>query len=118
MGDANRLRRNELHRIAANERRRTIVATLRERGTVTVDELVATIAEGESPTNSDSGPDPGSIDRRTAIEVELLHVHVPMLRAAGVIDFDPAQRNVTPCERLERVAEALLSAFEPANPRR
>lgn len=111
MGGTNGLRRDELHRIAANERRRTIVATLRDRGTVTVDELVATIAEGESPTS------PDSIDRRTAIEVELLHVHVPMLRAAGVIDFDPAQRNVAPCERLEGVAEA-LSSFEPVNPRR
>ncbi|AEH36912.1 DUF7344 domain-containing protein [Halopiger xanaduensis] len=111
MGDANRLRRDELHRIAANERRRAIVATIRDRGAVTVDELVATVAEREpQPTTS------GSIDRRTAIEVELLHVHIPMLRAAGVVDFDPTQRKVTPGKHLERVDELLSEEYALASP--
>ncbi|RKD98120.1 DUF7344 domain-containing protein [Halopiger aswanensis] len=110
MGDSNRLRRDELHRIAANERRRTIVATIRDRGAITVDELVAAIAECEPPAN------PAPIDRRTVIEVELLHVHIPMLRAAGVIDFDPTQRRVTPRQRIAHVDEMLSDEYELASP--
>lgn len=102
MGDYNRRDRSELHRIAASERRRIVLAALLETsGWVSVEDVASRIANRtERPTASD--------DRRSTIEIELVHCHLPLLDDAELIEFDRERRRLRARDELECVPEMLL----------
>jgi hypothetical protein len=97
---------DELLRLVSDRRRRAVLNHLRENGdgAVTVDELVDGIpADGF-----------GSADERTArarVELQLRHVHLPKLDAAGIVEYDAGSATVRyrPGDRggLERLLEFL-----------
>lgn len=107
MGGAERPTRDELHRIAANERRRRVLAALRgAEAWLAIDELASRLPEHE--------PEPAAAESdrgRSEIEVELVHHHLPMLHDAGLIEFDPERRRIRPTERLERATEIVTDGI-------
>ena len=88
-------------RCLANERRRTVIASLRdmEAETASLDDLVDHVVEQE--TNS---PAP---DRET-VAIELYHRHLPMLADHGLVDFD--ERTKTVSHRTQPEIEQVVDA--------
>ena len=73
--------RDSAHRCLADERRRRVLAFLRDttNGIASLEELVAHVVAHE-----DDAPAPDS----ETVAITLYHVHLPMLADHGVIDFD------------------------------
>ena len=74
--------------VLPNRRRSRLVGALACRGPdVSLETLVAAVADRESATPSDE------LDREIAISLH--HVHIPRLADADVVDYDPETRTVT-----------------------
>lgn len=78
-------RLDALFRALASTDRRRVLYYLREQGEATRDELADVLA-GWRATNGAGVAGPGE---RRKIAVSLAHVHLPMLREAGVVTVDP-----------------------------
>lgn len=73
----------------ANGRRRSVLAALRSvGGPLQRDALAHAIADGEDG----SRPSPETVDD---LRVQLHHVHLPKLEAAGLVEYDAAEGTVT-----------------------
>lgn len=72
--------------------------------TVEVDDLVEHLAERHEC--------PSGVGDRAAVRTSLHHVHLPMLAAKGVVDFDPrsGQLRYRPDDRLEEWLERVRAA--------
>ncbi|WP_232702358.1 DUF7344 domain-containing protein [Halobacterium wangiae] len=101
---------DELHRLLASARRRTVVSYLaaHPRGAVPFDELLAIAVESEYPTT-------GPRTHRVRVTTDLHHVHLPKLDAAGVVTYDPVAGTVEYHE--SATLESLLAASEAADKR-
>lgn len=79
--------------LLSDERRRHVVAALADRTTeITLDELVSTITSRNLAGSE--ATDPAATKKR--IKIALHHVHLPKLDDAGVVEYDPDARTVTP----------------------
>lgn len=83
------------HKILSNERRRTVLRVLAHDAEVTTLESLATAvaAEETDVDRSDSTVDEDAIVD-APVQIELHHVHLPMLDAAGVVDYDRESKRV------------------------
>lgn len=74
---------DELLRVVSDRRRRAVLNHLRENGdgAVTVDELVDGIPADERTA-------------RARVELQLRHVHLPKLDAAGIVEYDAGSATV------------------------
>lgn len=87
------------YRSVARERRRRVLAYLREAETTTKSLTAVVDAVIERKTNSPT-PD------RESVRLDLYHVHLPLLDDAGVVDFDNTSETVR--YRGDSKIEALL----------
>ncbi|ELY86196.1 DUF7344 domain-containing protein [Natrinema altunense] len=91
--------------LLSNSRRRYVLYDLNDRpdGVATIENLTENVisleeatacddADGESPTGSTADSD--SMDRRTGVQLELQHVHLPKLEDAGVLEHDRRSETV------------------------
>lgn len=94
---------DELYRIAANERRRTIIAILlREKEPLSIETLVRQIVENQK----------GITQHKAAfIETELRHRYLPMFSDANLIEFDSEREVVRPKDELSRFEQILPDAY-------
>ena len=75
------------HRLLADARRRRVIEVLDGRhGTLTLGEVAESVAEREAA--DENGDETGHLT--TALH----HVHLPMLAASGVCDYDPVTQTV------------------------
>jgi hypothetical protein len=82
------LSETERHRLLADERRRTVLDVLAQRGaTVTFEALAAAVDDCERARAVDDAT-------RDRIRVSLHHVHLPKLAAAGLLLYDPLSKRV------------------------
>lgn len=78
------------YRLLADERRRVVADVLAEESSaVTLGELTAAVEARETGGT-------GSVDAERALEIQLHHVHLPLLDEAGVLDYDPDANRVEP----------------------
>ena len=79
----------ERHRLLSNERRRTVLRVLEHEAEATTLAALATAVAAAEPDvdRSDSTVD-------DAVQIELHHVHLPMLDCAGLVDYDGASKRV------------------------
>lgn len=95
---------DEALRLLANERRRTVLSALSGcRGeTLPFDQVVDLVAEREHPP-------PGPVPHRELVEIDLHHVHLPVLADAGAIAYDPVEATVR-YEESELLESLLVAA--------
>lgn len=70
-------------KVIADEQRRRVLYYLRDEGVATVDDLVRHLADDLATPSEES-----HVDRREHLRTRLLHVHLPHLVAADVIQWD------------------------------
>jgi hypothetical protein len=89
---------SKIYYLLSNPRRRHAIRYLqRQPGTVTVRELSEAIAEIES------GESPPPRNVRETVYTSLSQTHLPALEAQGVVEYDPANREVIPLSRTRAV---------------
>ena len=99
---------DELLATLANRRRRVIVGALADRGgSISVETLASLLADYELLSQVDN-----SVRRMDVLYTELVHVHVPRLVDAGLVDHDRQADVVEPTETFESVEPALSSFVE------
>lgn len=87
---------DQMYKVAANSQRRALIAVLaNDGGETTIDEVVARIGTRES-----GGGD-------AALEIELLHSHLPILQEAGFVTFDRDRGTIRPQERIKSFEQIL-----------
>ncbi len=100
------LDRDDLFRVLCDERRRAVLAVLYRRdGDIAVPELVEGLLEA-------SGDGPVSPRHRQQVATALVHVHLPHLAGAGLVDYDRRARTVRltdAADRLEPMVAPLLA---------
>jgi len=85
----------ERHRLLSNERRRTVLRVLEHEAEATTLAALATAVAAAEPDvdRSDSTVDEdATVD--DAVQIELHHIHLPMLDDAGLVDYDGASKRV------------------------
>lgn len=93
-------RHNELFDVLSDPRRRFVLHTLRGAETpVPVAELAVDLVTWESQR---SAPD-RSGDGRDAVEVALVHIHLPKMAEAGLVRYDETQQTVSLADRGDEV---------------
>ncbi|WP_226011085.1 NAD+ synthase [Halomicrobium salinisoli] len=101
--DGHGLDRDGLFQILCDERRRAILSVLYRRGGgIAVPDLVGALVEA-------SGDEPVSPRHRQQVATALVHVHLPRLAGADLIDYDRRERTV----RLTDVADRLEPLVAP-----
>lgn len=65
-----------------------------ETGSVSLDDLVGFVTAASA-----SGQ--GTPQTRERTEIRFHHIHLPKMDAAGLLDYDPDDRTVTPTEKLD-----------------
>lgn len=90
-------------RLLGDQQRRHALYLLREHGEMAIDDL-ADVLTGWLAVRNDEGATP---DDRERIRLRLVHVHVPKLEAAGIVDFEAESGRVT-LDRLPPVVDRLL----------
>ncbi|WP_227133093.1 DUF7344 domain-containing protein [Halorubellus salinus] len=97
-------------RLLLKEERRRVIRTLAERQReTTVDQLAAALCESPAATPRGSRTvDEGDLDDAV---LDLLHVHIPVLRDGDVIVYDPQQETVRRGEQFRPVRN-LLAAID------
>ena len=79
----------DLHRLLASDRRRILLELLEDRSTsIDLDELAIIVAKRVAGVDS---TEPEDVDQ-TAIALH--HHHLPMLDAAGIVEYRPASNTV------------------------
>lgn len=98
--------RDALFDVLADKQRRTAIEYLAvESGTVSVDDLVdSVIAMADSAEGT-----PGS---RKQTESRFHHVHLPKLDTAGLINYDPDERLVTPTQTISLARQLVDQAAD------
>lgn len=78
----------ERYRLLADERRRVVADVLAEQSSpVTLGEL-ATALEARDASRTEG------VESPRTLEIQLHHVHLPMMDEAGVVDYDPGANRV------------------------
>lgn len=75
---------DEVFELLGHPRRRHLLDVLAENGKLSVDELVADIADREQGAFYETAPE----EATERIRLSLLHRHVPKLTAANVVEYD------------------------------
>lgn len=90
---------DDVFAILANDRRRMLIRTLemRSESELTLTELAAELCQLTEPTETE----------RRKIAVTLHHVHLPMLAALDVLEYDAERRVITPNETLSTLESYL-----------
>lgn len=104
---ADDLQPETVHEILSNTRRRLVLEALQEDETLTLGELADRIASRQA----DESPPPS--DLRRNVYVSLQQTHFPKLDKAGIVDYDPVTKEVTPAERLDDITVFLEVVFRP-----
>jgi DNA-binding transcriptional ArsR family regulator len=85
---------DKMYRMAADSQRRALIAVLaNSREETTIDEVVARVGARERGD--------------AALEIELIHSHLPMLQEAGFVTFDRNRGTIRPQERIESFEQIL-----------
>lgn len=90
--------RNELFEVLSHSQRRFVLHYLRSADTpIDVDDLVSEVVawEVERPVDERSAGD------RDAVELSLVHTHLPKMAAAGLVDYDAGRGVLTPTDRTD-----------------
>ena len=93
-------RQDELFDVLSNSRRRFMLASLQSAETsVQVDKLTTELVawEAQRPVPDRSGAD------RDAIEISLVHNHLPKMAEAGLIRYDDTRQTITLADRTDEV---------------
>lgn len=98
----------ETLQLLGHQRRIHTLLCLREESPTTVEELSASVAEREWGVPRDQVPQSGV--RR--VQSALHHVHLPKLRTAGAIEFDPGRGVVELADDLGDVSDVLDALIE------
>ena len=106
-----RLADDSFYRALADRRRRRLLSVLLDQEQRTVEEL-ATVITGWDTTDTGGMATP---EDRDAVLTSLIHVHLPLLAAAGLIEYDRAQGRVQ-LESLEPAVDALITRSIEAEP--
>lgn len=94
-----------LYALLADRRRRTVLSILAARDrSMTVSDLASAILEFD---DADAGS--GYEDELTRIGVALVHVHLPRLADAGIVEYDATHGLVEPTAELDRLEPHLPS---------
>ncbi len=94
--------------LLADWRRRELLARLiRSPTQTTIDQLIEHLAERETEARNER-------PARDSIEIKLLHVHLPKLAEAGIVEYDERSRQVRyrRNDRLERWLERVQDVSE------
>jgi predicted transcriptional regulator len=86
-------------------RRRGVLYTVMQNGRTSVSELARRIAAWQS-AEGDESPD------AVTVETSLVHVHLPKLDDAGVIEYDHEERTVRPAEAASELDPLLAQTRE------
>lgn len=81
---------DEFYRALASVRRRRILAYLLEQEESTVDELAGVLASWEATATDDIATQ----NAHQRMKTSLVHVHLPMLAATGLVDYDSSEGSV------------------------
>lgn len=95
--------------LCGDDHRRIVLGTLLEqRRTLTMRDLSEAIVEynHHAPLQAVSG------ELMTEIRIELHHVHVPKLEAAGLVEYDSERDLVEPTAEFDRVAAQVKAVLE------
>lgn len=115
-GRTERQRRRErldvLLTVLSNHRRRETLYYLRERDVAELDELCRYLVEASSETPTTSVTD----DRLERTKTAVVHTDLPMLREAGVIDFDSRTETVRYRRPPKRLRTLLRTCSELEDP--
>lgn len=96
--DAGGERKDQLFDVLSHSRRRFVLDTLQSvEIPVSVGDLVTELARWESER-----PDPSG-DRKDAVELALVHTHLPKMADAGFVRYDALGRTVRLADRTEEV---------------
>lgn len=85
----------------ADERRRTVLVVLEERGSISRRGLASAVAEREVPGE----PKPDAVEE---VLIALHHVHLPRLAAAGLLEYDSETERVISGD--EGAVDSMLSS--------
>lgn len=96
-------------RLLADTTRRHLLYLLREHGTLATDDLADVLTGWLALRHDDQ---PATPDDHTRVQLELRHVHVPMLVDASVLEYDESDGTVTLRELPEPVERLLDEALE------
>lgn len=104
--DAEDRRRVELYEALSDPHRRFTLQYLRDAGApLAVADLATELAawEADRPVEERTGED------REALEIALVHCHLPKLAAAGLLEYDHAGGTIAPASELDAVQPVLGS---------
>jgi DNA-binding transcriptional ArsR family regulator len=103
--------------LGAGPRRRVLRFLLDESGGIDVTELADRLHHRSEPTARSSTPDNGAERSRLDRHIGLIHVHLPLLERAGVVEFDRRRRIVAATEAARALGPLLVAAgaFERSN---
>lgn len=97
--------RDELFDVLSNQRRRVLLYSLQAAELpISVDELTTELVAWEA---RQSVPD-RSCDDRDAIEISLLHNHLPKMAEAGLVKYDDTERRVLFANQTDELQAHLL----------
>ncbi|MFC6719441.1 ArsR family transcriptional regulator [Natrialbaceae archaeon GCM10025810] len=96
----------------SSKRRRQLLSLLRDETRTSVADAARRIAAWESDRSIDDVPR----ERASALEIELVHVHLPKLRDAGIVEYDGRSRHAVmydPPDLVERYLDRWASRDRP-----
>lgn len=100
--DADGDRRDQLFGVLSHPHRRFVLDELLTVETpISVSELSTELLEGRGPAPDDSGTE------RDAVEISLVHDHLPRMAEADLITYDVAEQTVTRTDRTDEVGARL-----------
>ncbi|WIV65646.1 DUF7344 domain-containing protein [Natrialbaceae archaeon AArc-T1-2] len=100
--------------LLSDRRRRRLLSLLSDRRAVRIDEAVAWIAACEAETTLEEVP----TETKRRVRVSLVHVHLPKLADAGVVDYDPRHGDVVLTDRGETLVRTLSALQLETSPPR
>lgn len=102
-------RHDELFAVLSNARRRLVLRTLQLAGReMSVSELTSDVVSWEADM-ADTEPD----DVRDAVEISLVHTHLPKMADAGLVSYDPAAGTVALTDRTHELDHHLDAVATP-----
>jgi DNA-binding GntR family transcriptional regulator len=101
---------DEFYRALASLRRRRLLAYLIEQEESTVDELAGMLATREATANDDIATQ----NAHQRMETSLVHVHLPMLAAAGLVEYDSSEGSVVSRSLDERIRTLIQDSLPGA----